>query len=165
MTGCDDAGLSALARRVAAQLAARNLKLVTAESCTGGYLAKLLTVSPGSSAWFECGWVCYSNAAKQRDLGVRGDTLAEHGAVSEDTVIEMARGALERGDADVAISISGVAGPDGGTERHPVGEVWFGLALREGAFGVQARRERFGGDRDTVRRQSAALALGWLLEN
>jgi len=165
LTSFDDAGLAALARRVAEEFSSRGLKLVTAESCTGGYLAKLLTDIPGSSAWFECGWVCYSNAAKQRDLGVRADTLAEHGAVSEDTVIEMARGALERGEADVAIAISGVAGPDGGTAQHPVGEVWFGLTRAEGAFGIQARRERFSGDRDAIRRLSVGLALEWLLES
>jgi nicotinamide-nucleotide amidase len=146
------------------------VRLATAESCTGGYLAKLLTDIPGSSRWFEGGWVCYSNAAKLRDLGVRAATLAAHGAVSEQVVRELARGALTVGGVDRAIAISGVAGPDGGTVRHPVGEVWFGQAARGGGGGggggvrVEAVRRHWPGDRDAVRRESVQFALKWLLE-
>jgi len=142
---------------------------VTVESCTGGYVAKLLTDIPGSSAWYEGGWVTYSNAAKQRDVGVRAETLQAHGAVSEPTVREMAAGALARSGADRAIAISGVAGPDGGTARNPVGSVWFARACREAGAAplevrvqVDARHAQLSGDRDAVRRAAAALALEWL---
>lgn len=164
MSSCDDAALDRLARQVAAHFSSRSLKLVTAESCTGGYLAKLLTDIPGSSGWFECGWVCYSNRAKQRDLGVSADTLAAHGAVSEPVVLELALGAMNAGGVHRAISISGVAGPDGGMPRHPVGEVWFGQVARaEGEPRTAAVRRQWQGDRDAVRRQSVGFALEWLL--
>jgi nicotinamide-nucleotide amidase len=164
LSSCDDAALGRLARQVAAHFSSRSLKLVTAESCTGGYLAKLLTDIPGSSGWFECGWVCYSNRAKQRDLGVSADTLAAHGAVSEPVVLELALGAMNAGGAHRAMAISGVAGPDGGTPRHPVGEVWFGQAARaEGEPRTAAVRRQWQGDRDAVRRQSVGFALEWLL--
>lgn len=160
-----DLVLSVLAVRVGEHLLERRLRAVTAESCTGGYVAKLLTDVPGSSQWFDCGYVCYSNAAKQRDLGVSPVTLRQHGAVSGETVGELARGALERSGADVAVAISGVAGPDGGTERHPVGEVWFGVASRGGGgVGMRTLRRLFAGDRDAVRRQSAAFAMELLTE-
>ena len=123
-----DNDLALLAVRVATALLDRGLKVATAESCTGGYLAKLLTDVPGSSRWFESGYVSYSNMAKQRSLGVAADTLAQHGAVSEQAVLEMAVGALAATGAHVAVSISGVAGPDGGTAVHPVGEVWLAKA-------------------------------------
>lgn len=157
--------LAVLAVRVGEHLLRDGLHAVTAESCTGGYVAKLLTDVPGSSQWFDCGYVCYSNAAKQRDLGVAAATLRQHGAVSAETVAELAQGALERSGADVAVSISGVAGPDGGSPRHPVGEVWF-CAARRVAGGVSSRsvRRLFAGDRDAVRRQSAAFALELLIE-
>jgi nicotinamide-nucleotide amidase len=164
LSGCDDAALGQLAQRVAAHLSSRTLRLVTAESCTGGYLAKVLTDIPGSSSWFERGWVCYSNRAKQHDLGVSTESLATHGAVSEAVVLELALGALDAGGADRAIAISGVAGPDGGTLRHPVGEVWFGQAARaEGKPRTAAQRRQWQGDRDAVRRQSVGFALEWLL--
>ena len=162
----DDVALAALAQRVALRLSSAGLKLATAESCTGGFLSKLLTDIPGSSAWFECGWVCYSNRAKQRDLAVPAAILAEHGAVSEAVALGMALGAIEASGADRSLSITGVAGPDGGTARHPVGEVWFGLGRRreEGVM-AEASRQRWTGDRDAVRRQSVAFALEWLLAN
>lgn len=161
-----DNDLSLLAIRVGQSLLARSLAMAAAESCTGGYMAKLITDVPGSSRWFNCGFVAYSNAAKQRQLGVAAATLAEHGAVSEQTAIEMAVGALIVGEAQRAVSITGVAGPDGGTETHPVGLVWFSRAqrLENGSVGALAVQRRFGGDRDAVRRQAAAVALGLLLE-
>jgi nicotinamide-nucleotide amidase len=113
-----------------------------------------------SSQWFDCGYVCYANSAKMRDLGVREITLATHGAVSEATVAEMALGALAQAGVPLSLAISGVAGPDGGSDLHPVGEVWFGVArLRGGKVEVQAFQRRFAGSRDAVRRQSVAFAL------
>jgi nicotinamide-nucleotide amidase len=160
----DDARLSDLAVRLAQRLAEQRLTLVTVESCTGGYLAKLLTDVAGSSQWFEAGYVTYSNAAKQRDVGVHAQTLLRHGAVSEATVREMAEGAVARTGADLAVSISGVAGPTGGTARNPVGSVWFALArARDGRVSVGARHRQIAGDRDAVRRQAVETALTWLL--
>lgn len=156
-----------LAVRVGASLRQRGVKVVTAESCTGGYVAKLLTDVPGSSAWFDSGMVTYSNESKQRMLGVSGETLRQAGAVSEDTVREMAVGALGVSGADYAVAISGVAGPDGGSAAHPVGEVWFCRARRRpgGSVDAVASHRRFPGQRDEVRRLSAAHALGLLLED
>lgn len=164
MNGQGEEALAGLVRQVAESLTSRGLRLVTAESCTGGYLAKVITDVPDTSAWFECGWVCYSNQAKQRDLGVSASTLAAHGAVSEAVVRELALGALITSGVGRALSISGVAGPNGGTPRHPVGEVWFGQAgLLEGGHRVEARRQQWTGDRDAIRRQSVRFALEWLL--
>ncbi len=161
-----DSDLSLLAIRLGESLFARGVMIATAESCTGGLLAKLITDVPGSSQWFKCGVVAYADAAKQKLLGVSAATLAQHGAVSEQTVIEMAVGALMVGDAQRSIAISGVAGPDGGTEKHPVGLVWFSRAqrLESGSVGALALQRRFSGDRNAVRRQAAAVALGMLLE-
>jgi nicotinamide-nucleotide amidase len=161
-----DTELAVLAVRVAAAALDQNIKLATAESCTGGYVAKLLTDIPGSSRWFECGFVTYSNHSKQRQLGVGAATLAEHGAVSEATVLEMAVGALVASGARRAVAISGVAGPDGGTPAHPVGDVWFARASRlfDGSVGAAAVHRRFAGERDAVRRLSAAFAMDLLLE-
>jgi nicotinamide-nucleotide amidase len=165
----DDSELAALSRAVGDAMKAAGLHLVTVESCTGGYVAKLLTDIPGSSGWYDGGWVTYSNAAKLRDVGVRAETLQAHGAVSEAVVREMAEGALARSGADRAIAISGVAGPDGGTARNPVGSVWFararreaGAAPRDARVRVDARHAQLPGDRDAVRRAAAALALEWL---
>src|SRR6185437_17070499 len=123
-----DIELFVLSERVGQKLRAAGRRLVTAESCTGGWVAKACTDVAGSSQWFECGFVTYSNAAKVRDLGVAELTLSTHGAVSEPTVREMAAGALRVSGADIAVAISGIAGPDGGTPTKPVGTVWFGLA-------------------------------------
>ena len=159
-----DARLQDLAARLALRLQDQRLALATVESCTGGYLAKLLTDVAGSSQWFEAGYVTYSNAAKQRDVGVHAQTLLRHGAVSEATVREMAEGAVVRTGAELAVSISGVAGPTGGTARNPVGSVWFALARGEdGRVSVGARHLQFAGDRDAVRRQAVETALTWLL--
>jgi nicotinamide-nucleotide amidase len=161
-----DTELAVLAVRVAAALLDRQVKVAVAESCTGGYVAKLLTDVPDSSRWFECGFVTYSNESKQRQLGVSADTLGQHGAVSEHVVLEMAVGALVASHSKLAVAISGVAGPDGGTDRHPVGDVWFGRTARlpDGSVGAVAIHRRFPGDRDSVRRHSAAYALELLLE-
>jgi nicotinamide-nucleotide amidase len=161
MLSATDLELTHLAGRLADRLRAARARLVTAESCTGGWVAKVCTDLPGSSAWFDCGFVTYGNDAKQRDLEVSAETLRAHGAVSEATVREMAAGALRRARAQLAISISGIAGPDGGTADKPVGTVWFAVA---GAFGgvkreAVARVEHFIGDRDDVRRGATARAL------
>ncbi len=161
-----DNELALLAVRAGAALLGQQFKVATAESCTGGLLAKLLTDIPGSSRWFDCGFVTYSNEAKQRELGVAAETLAVHGAVSEQTVVEMAVGALAASGVQVAVAISGVAGPDGGTVAHPVGDVWFGRALLrpDQSVGAVTVHRRFTGDRDAVRRQAAAYALEMLHE-
>jgi nicotinamide-nucleotide amidase len=166
MSAPTDTELAVLAVRVGAQLLQQHTRVVTAESCTGGYVAKLLTDVPGSSRWFECGLVTYSNESKQRQLGVERSTLAQHGAVSEAVVLEMAIGALAASGAELAVAISGVAGPDGGTVQHPVGDVWFARASQRGggAIAAAAQHRRFAGDRDAVRRQAAAVALECLME-
>lgn len=161
-----DTELAVLAVRVAATLLDRQIRIAVAESCTGGYVAKLLTDVPGSSRWFDCGFVTYSNESKQRQLGVSAGTLSQHGAVSENVVLEMAVGALVASHARLAVAISGVAGPDGGTALHPVGDVWFGRTTRQAddSVGAIAVHRRFPGDRDAIRRHSAAYALELLLE-
>ena len=147
-----DSELMQLSEQVGQALKARGATVTTAESCTGGWVAKVITDIAGSSAWFERGFVTYSNEAKAQMIGVREETLAQHGAVSEPVVVEMAIGALK-----AAVSISGIAGPDGGSEEKPVGTVWFAFATARGE-GI-TRRECFSGDRDAVRRQATAYAL------
>jgi nicotinamide-nucleotide amidase len=161
-----DSQLKQRAQQAAEYFLAHNKRLATAESCTGGWLAKTITDLPGSSAWFDCGFVTYSNAAKVRDLQVSERTLERHGAVSEATVREMAMGALRVSGADVAIAITGIAGPDGGTPEKPVGTVWFAIAVRGGATALDdlhARIQHFTGDRDRIRRDSVKFALEWLV--
>ena len=154
--------------RLGAALEARGLRLAVAESCTGGLLAATLTEQPGSSGWFEGGWVTYSNRAKQRDLGVPGALFAEVGAVSAEVVRAMAEGAIRRSDASYAVAISGVAGPSGGSETKPVGTVWIGWGYRSPAAvdGVHTQpittfpaRFRFDGDRAAVRQAAVDVAL------
>lgn len=152
-----DAELAASALQVAADVQQHRLVLVTAESCTGGWIAKTLTDLSGSSAWFDGGVVSYSNDAKQSLLGVRRETLDRHGAVSEATALEMVSGALERFGAGVAVAVTGIAGPAGGTPEKPVGTVWIGWQ-RRGAE-AHARLFHFAGDREAVRRQTVAQAL------
>lgn len=161
-----DNELALLAVRLGQALRAQGVKVATAESCTGGYVAKLITDVPGSSAWFESGFVTYSNEAKQRQLGVLAASLEGHGAVSAQVVLEMAVGALAASSAGRAVAISGVAGPDGGTAIHPVGDVWFARTqlLPDGQVTGMTMRRRFDGDRDDIRRRSAAYALELLLE-
>lgn len=136
--------------------------LTTAESCTGGWIAKAVTDIAGSSAWFERGFVTYSNEAKEQLIGVSPQTLETWGAVSEQVVREMAQGALKAARADYAISVSGIAGPGGGSEDKPVGTVWFGFATREGE--TLARRVVFDGDRSAVRYQATLYALQTLCQ-
>ncbi|MBK1630750.1 damage-inducible protein CinA [Thiohalocapsa halophila] len=152
--------LNALAAQLGRRLADAGLMLATAESCTGGWIAKCVTDIAGSSAWLDRGFVTYSNAAKQDMLGVAAATLAEHGAVSEPVVRAMAAGAVAHSAAQVAVAVSGVAGPDGGSADKPVGTVCFGFALPDG---VSTETLHFDGDRDAVRRQSVAHALTRLI--
>jgi len=151
-----------ISEKLAKLLLDKKKQLAVAESCTGGWLAKCLTDSAGSSAWFERGFVTYSNAAKREMLGVSAGTLAEHGAVSEAVVREMAQGVLAHSRADVAVAISGIAGPGGGTPDKPVGTVCFAWAARAGFEEVVTRR--FDGDRDAVRRHAVRYALERLLD-
>jgi len=156
-----DEELANLAARLGRALEARNLRVATAESCTGGWITKALTDIPGSSRWVEGGVVAYSNSAKSSLLGVPAGTVAAHGAVSEAVVRAMADGARARFGVPLAVAVSGVAGPDGGTPDKPVGTVWFAWANgRE----TSAACERFGGDREAVRRQTVAFGLLRLLE-
>ena len=145
---------------LANNLSTQNLKVTCAESCTGGLLAANLTRLPGSSAWFDMGFVTYSNEAKQQMLNVNPTTLAHYGAVSEEVVREMALGALIASKADYALSISGIAGPGGGSEEKPVGLVWFGVASKKR---IWAEFKVFNGDRDQVRAQAVQHAIQLLL--
>jgi nicotinamide-nucleotide amidase len=159
-----DAELYALAVRVGFKLRAAGRHLATAESCTGGWVAKALTDVPGSSQWFECGFVTYSNAAKVRDLGVSAGTLASFGAVSEQTVREMAEGALRVTHANVALAVTGIAGPEGAVPGKPVGTVWFCAAARaDTAIDIIAEEQLFEGDRGQVRSHSVQHALRLIL--
>lgn len=157
-----DHELDVLARRVGEALAARGLWLATAESCTGGWIAEAVTAIAGSSGWFDRGFVTYSNAAKTDMLGVGGDTLDTHGAVSEATVSEMAAGALARSRADLAVAVSGVAGPGGGSAAKPVGTVCLAWARRGAPTATTT--VHLAGDRAAVRRQTVLLALQGVLE-
>lgn len=152
----------ALARRVGEALSRRGWMLVTAESCTGGWVAQEVTAIIGSSRWFDRGFVTYSNEAKQEVLGVEAATLAEHGAVSAEVVREMAEGALRASRAQISLAVSGVAGPGGGTAEKPVGTVWFAWA-RAGAETTTCRT-RLGGDRRAVRHQAVLQALQGVLD-
>jgi nicotinamide-nucleotide amidase len=157
-----DAQLLALSGEVAREVLQHRLMLVTAESCTGGWVAKALTDLEGSSAWFHAGVVTYSYEAKEALLGVNPHTLEQTGAVSEETVLEMVSGALARLGAGVAVAVTGIAGPSGGTPDKPVGTVWISWKVRGGY--AHARMFCFAGDREAVRRQTVAAALNGLRE-
>ena len=160
MTVLSDPALAALAREVGAELHRSSRRLVTAESCTGGWIAKLCTDIAGSSEWFDCGFVCYSNAAKSRDLGVPEKLIESDGAVSDAVVRAMAEGAIERTGANVGLAVSGIAGPGGAVPGKPVGTVWFALAHREeDRLECQGHLIQFSGNRDAVRRQAVEYAL------
>ncbi|NZA25210.1 CinA family protein [Luteimonas sp. SJ-92] len=157
MTVPSDEELHALAARVGERLREARHRLVTAESCTGGWIAKTVTDLPGSSDWFDCGMVAYSYEAKQAMLGVNPHTLEQEGAVSRETVVEMVSGALVHSGASVAVAVTGIAGPGGGTEDKPVGTVWIAWKGRGGY--PRAELFQFAGNREAVRRQTVAAAL------
>ena len=162
----NDQELFELAERVGLALQANGLVLTTAESCTGGWIGEAVTMVSGSSAWYDRGFITYTNKAKQQMLGVKASTLVRHGAVSEETVLEMVAGALAASSAQLAVAVSGVAGPTGGTPDKPVGTVCIAWALAGGAAGTETRAETrlFAGDRAAVRRQSVIRALTGVLE-
>lgn len=145
-----------LAQQVGIALKQHGMTLVTAESCTGGGVAQAITMISGSSAWFDRGFVTYSNESKEEMLGVSPDTLEAHGAVSEQTVREMAEGALQYSRAQMAVSVSGVAGPTGGTPEKPIGMVWFAWGSNES---VRAECHHLSGERDAIRAKSVQIAL------
>ncbi|HSO79578.1 MAG TPA: CinA family protein [Chromatiaceae bacterium] len=154
--------LEKLAEAVGQRLLARQALLATAESCTGGWIAQVVTSVPGSSAWFDRGFVTYSNQAKQEMLGVAPATLVAHGAVSPQVVAEMAAGVLCHSQAGVALAVTGIAGTGGGSEDKPVGTVYLAWARRDQAPLIQ--RRQFAGDREEVRRQTVRVALERLIE-
>lgn len=158
----DQRTLEILAEQVGTLLRANGQRLATAESCTGGWAAQCLTAIPGSSQWFERGFVSYSNEAKQEMLGIASETLIQHGAVSEVAAAAMAAGALHHSHADWALAITGIAGPSGGSPDKPIGTVCFGWAGPENGTEVETRH--FSGTREQIRAQSVAHALAGLLE-
>ena len=157
-----DSELYALGEQVGAALKNTKLVLTTAESCTGGWIGEVVTMIAGSSAWYDRGFITYTNAAKQQMLGVSGATLAQHGAVSEAVVREMVSGALQHSAAQVALAVSGIAGPDGGTSDKPVGTVWFAWGIKQGE--TQALRYQLSGGRSDVRTKAVKLALQGVLD-
>lgn len=161
MTDSDSATFK-LAQRLGECLKQRGLLLVTAESCTGGWVGQAVTAVAGSSTWFERGFITYSNASKCEMLGVRQSTLDQYGAVSPQTAQEMALGALTRSRAQIAVSVTGIAGPDGGTAIKPVGMVCFTWAIKEGL--MQQQTHFFTGDREAIRRSAVTTALLGLLQ-
>lgn len=150
-----------LSAELGAALQARGWTLALAESCTGGWAGQVVTMTPGSSAWFDRGFVTYSNAAKMEMLGVAESTLRQYGAVSEQTAREMAQGALERSRAQLAGAITGIAGPDGGSADKPVGTVCFAWAGPDGSLRSETRH--YHGDRDAIRRLSVETLLQGIL--
>ncbi len=156
-TGVEQDAVAQAAQALAQTLGNQQLMVVTAESCTGGGIAQVLTEIPGSSRWFERGFVSYSNEAKQELLGVSAATLDAHGAVSEATALEMARGAIEHSRGHISVAVTGVAGPDGGTPDKPVGTVWIAWAQKQGP--AEAQCFHFAGDRHAVRQQTILAAI------
>jgi len=162
MARVSDEELHQRARELADKLLARGWMLASAESCTGGWVGQLLTSLPGSSQWYERGFITYANAGKIEMLGVPEATLATHGAVSEETARAMATGALARSHAHAALAISGIAGPDGGTPQKPVGLVCYGWALADGT--AMSSTCRLSGDREEIRSRAVAAALRGLID-
>jgi nicotinamide-nucleotide amidase len=150
-----------IAHTLGEYLKARNLMLATAESCTGGWVSEVITSIPGSSMWFERGFVTYSDIAKQEMLGVSSNALDYHGAASEETVRQMAKGALAHSHAQISIAITGIAGPSGATLSKPLGTVWIAWAGK--TWITRAQRFQFKGDRHSIRMQSVQCALEGLL--
>ena len=158
----NDKKTTLIVEQLAASLLQDKKRLTVAESCTGGWIAKVLTDLAGSSAWFERGFVTYSNEAKQEMLGVMASTLETQGAVSEKVVTEMALGALKNSHADISLSVSGIAGPDGGSDDKPVGLVWFAWCCKFSADEdavLMSEQKIFSGNRDAVREQAVEHAL------
>ncbi len=163
MTTTDE--VASFSVELVAALSNAGKSVATAESCTGGWIAKAITDVDGSSTCFGYGVVSYSNDAKVSLLGVHPHTLAKHGAVSRQTVSEMSTGALDLSGADIAVAVSGIAGPGGGSSSKPVGTVWFGWASRAAkAVNVDTELHLFDGERDDVRRETVALAIKGLLQ-
>jgi len=161
MTTTNDDSLLVLAGKLGVAALARGVTIATAESCTGGLVAGAITAIAGSSAWFERGFVTYSNLAKEQQLGVPASTIERYGAVSEETARAMADGALRHASAQWAVAVTGVAGPDGGSAEKPVGTVWFAWA---GPGRSEALRRHLGGDRQAVREASVRVALEGLVD-
>ena len=159
--GLEQAALEAAGRELGTALLERGWRMATAESCTGGWIAQVMTATAGSSDWFECGLVTYSNAAKQSLLGVAAMTLECHGAVSVETAEQMAEGALRAAGVDLAVAVTGVAGPGGGSPDKPVGTVCFGFAVS--GRSTLTERQVFAGDRREIRARTVAHALSRLL--
>ena len=157
-----DNRLQTLLMQLGSQLTVQHKMLATAESCTGGGIAYMITGLPGSSRWFERGFVTYSNLAKQEQLGVTEELLVRFGAVSEEVAAAMAQGALQHSEADVSVAVTGVAGPGGGSDEKPVGTVCFGWSVRGGA--TKTARIAFDGDRQQVRERSILTALQGLAD-
>jgi nicotinamide-nucleotide amidase len=157
----DDAALAALVELLALKLLSTRQSLATAESCTGGWIAKCCTDLAGSSDWFERGFVTYSDVAKQELLGVDGQVLHYAGAVSEAVALQMASGAIGHSSADVSLAVTGIAGPGGGTEDKPAGTVWFAWSV---SGSVETDCQQFPGGRETVRRATVAHAVQGLLD-
>mgnify|MGYP005843744165 CR=1 FL=1 len=157
-----DEQILVLAERAGRLIARQKILLVTAESCTGGWISAAVTAVPGSSAWFERGFVSYSNQAKQDMLGVAANTLDRYGAVSEEVVLEMARGAIDRSRGHLSLAVSGIAGPDGGSADKPIGTVWIAWGQKLGY--AEAQCFGFSGDRQAVRRQTVIEALKGLIK-
>ena len=152
--------IEALSEALVSELIEAGRSIAVAESCSGGWIAKALTDIAGSSQCFGYGVVSYSNGAKESMLGVDPRTLAEHGAVSEDVVREMAEGVLNLSGADYAVAVSGIAGPDGGSEEKPVGMVWFAWAVRkQKKTSIYAEKHLIKGDREAVRMRTVILAM------
>ncbi|HWI24955.1 MAG TPA: CinA family protein [Lysobacter sp.] len=157
MNDFDDSALQRLAETLGTRMRAARHRLVTAESCTGGWIAKTVTDIAGSSDWFDCGLAAYSYEAKQALLGVRPETLEKFGAVSRETVLEMVSGALVHSGATLSVAVTGIAGPGGGTPDKPVGSVWIAWKARGGY--ADAQLFHFDGDRESIRRQTVAASL------
>lgn len=158
-----DKEIKEIARKLGGVLKQEGLKIVTAESCTGGGISQAITEIPGSSAWFDRGFVTYSNDAKVQMLKVNQSTLEKYHAVSKQVAIEMVNGALANSDADMAVSVTGIAGPDGGSEEKPIGTVFIALALRGGASNCFL--QQFSGDRSEIREQTILFALNQCLNS
>ena len=162
MARVSDEELNQLATELGDRLKARGWMLATAESCTGGWVGQLVTAQPGSSSWYERGFITYANDAKIEMLGVPAEMIEAHGAVSEETASAMAAGALAHSHAQAALAISGIAGPSGGTPHKPVGLVCYGWALADGT--LMSSTCRLGGDRDEIRSRAVAAAMRGLID-